>query len=172
MDRRRLWVEFGAHDFPLLLTGCQLPQGTPGVPVCPLWFPLPYTLLLEGPDAPRRGRGGGSGGESECADRCSHRQGGSGGRAAHRGAPGVSLGQGLEDGIYLLCHSCQGKLKLVLGKGRGQRVMGKPGLCSCPGMGAAWGQPLGGKEGSPPGGGLEAGRRGRPLPLSLGKGRG
>lgn len=35
--------------------------------------------------------------------------------------PGVSLGQGLEDGIHLLCHSCQGKFKLVLGKGSGRK---------------------------------------------------
>ena len=50
--------------------------------------------------------------------------------AAHQAAWG-SLGQGLEDGIHLFCHSCQGKFKLVLG-GQWEEGQGRPGLCSSP----------------------------------------
>lgn len=35
---------------------------------------------------------------------------------------GGSLGQGLKDGIHLLCHGCQRKLKLILCKASGRRV--------------------------------------------------
>lgn len=48
---------------------------------------------------------------------CSHRQ-----EEQRPGCPGGSLGQGLEDGIHLLCHGCQRKLKLVLCKASGRRV--------------------------------------------------
>lgn len=47
--------------------------------------------------------------------------------------PGGSLGQGLENGIHLLRHGCQRKLKLVLCKARGRRVSGNLASAS------AWG---------------------------------
>lgn len=52
------------------------------------------------------------------------------GLAAQRAARG-SLGQGLEDGVHLFRHSCQGKFKLVLG-GQREEGQGRPGLCSSP----------------------------------------
>ena len=103
---------------------------------------------------------------SEYTDRCSHRQRGSRGWAAHGGAPRVSLGQGLKDGIHLLRHSCQGKFKLVLGKGRGRRVMGGPGLCSCPGGGGCLGEVTCRGEGALPGEGY-GGRQERPAAATL-----
>lgn len=49
------------------------------------------------------------------------------------GCPGGSLGQGLEDGIHLLRHGCQRKLKLVLCKDSGRRVRGNLASASAPG---------------------------------------
>lgn len=57
----------------------------------------------------------------ELVHECSHRQ-----EEQRPGGPlrcpGGSLGQGLKDGIHLLCHGCQRKLKLILCKASGRRV--------------------------------------------------
>lgn len=80
-----------------------------------------------------------------------------------RRGPRGSLGQGLEDCVHLLCHSCQSKFKLVLGKGRGRVVTGSTDLCSVRQGGFGEGE-LGrslGRRGIPPGEGWRLGSRRR-----------
>lgn len=119
--RRRLWVQ--RLPTTLLLAGCQLPHGTPGLHVCeaeqacPFPLPLPSQhsswkgLAQEGPRC-------GWGMRSGYTDRCSHRHRRDGAWLP-TGGPAGSLGQGLENGIHLFRHSCQGKFKLVLGRAVG-----------------------------------------------------
>lgn len=93
---------------------------------------------------PRRGQDAGGGPQSGYTDRCSHRQErGNGGWLPTEETPGGSLGQGLEDGIHLLRHSCQGKFKLVLGREGKRTVMGRPGFCSGPNGNCLWGRGAG-----------------------------
>lgn len=71
-------------------------------------------------------------GAEEWVHKCSHRQ-----KEQRPGCPlrcpGGSLGQGLEDGIHLLRHGRQRKLKLVLCKASGRRVRGNLASASAPG---------------------------------------
>lgn len=69
LRREKALGGIAASNFPLLLASCQLPRGMsgPGMreagQVCPFPLPLPYTLLSEGLDMPKRGHGGGWGSE-------------------------------------------------------------------------------------------------------------
>lgn len=69
LRREKALGGIAASNFPLLLASCQLPRGMsgPGMreagQVCPFPLPLPYTLLSEGLDMPKKGHGGGWGSE-------------------------------------------------------------------------------------------------------------
>lgn len=142
-----------------------------GRPASSLFSYLPYTLLFEGRGMPRKGQGVGGGLRSGYTDRCSHKQRENRGRLPTQGRHRGSLGQGLQDGIHLLRHSCQGKFKLVL-----ERAVGGQSRWAWPlfqPQGDLWegelGRSLGWGRGTP-GGGPEAGGRGRLLLASLEKG--
>lgn len=142
-----------------------------GRPASSLFSYLPYTLLFEGLGMPRKSQGVGGGLRSGYTDRCSHKQRENGGWLPTQGPRRGSLGQGLQDGIHLLRHSCQGKFKLVL-----ERAVGGQSRQAWPlfqPQGHIWEGELGrslGRVGSTPGGGTEAGGRDRLLLASLGKG--
>lgn len=136
---RRLWVELLPVTFLSSWPAASSPVGCLA-PACerlgrsaPSHFPFLTHSSRKGWTCPRGATVAGGGVRSGYTDRCSHRQRGSRGWDGHRGAPGLSLGQGLEDGVHLLRDSCQGKFKLVLGKAVGGGSWG--GLASAPAPG-------------------------------------
>lgn len=98
-----------------LVLACKKPGGS-----APL-HPTSFHAGLGGATVPKMGQDGRWVETEELVHECSHRQ-----EEQRPGGPlrcpGGSLGQGLKDGIHLLCHGCQRKLKLILCKASGRRV--------------------------------------------------
>lgn len=92
----------------------------------------PFHTGLGRATMPKSDQGGRWVGAEEWVHKCSHRQ-----KEQRPGCPlrcpGGSLGQGLKDGVHLLRHGRQRKLKLVLCKASGRRVRGNLASASAPG---------------------------------------